>query len=345
MTLISIFVRPLLLNATAGASFYLTFLGILTLPTVQDHATCLHRFTLTWFKDLNVPEHWGFLRNQVTPFQLKTADGETLHAWHLLPLESCRRNEKALRDESAGLCPNINSRMGFKLLKDDPMAQLVLCFHGAGATLGSGWRPQSYRALSANAQNVHVLAFDYGGFGSSTGWPSEEGLLTDALALVDFALRIAAVPPELTVVFAQSLGTAVGLSLAHHPALQSPSILSTGIVLVAPFAIAELLAQTYSIASVIPLPAPVARWPTALAWFQSFIRCKWPSKDKLVSLIRHVDHVERPTVATRPTPRRHRSASPLSLQGTAESRYRKTLQCRIDQVVYGERPWSISRVP
>ncbi|KAJ9605920.1 hypothetical protein H2200_009769 [Cladophialophora chaetospira] len=289
MTFFSAFVRPILIAATAGASFYLAFLGLLTIPALQDHAIYLHGITLTWFKDVNVPEQWGFLRNQVTPFQLKTPDGETLHAWHVLPLETYRENQNALRDEPTGLCRNITSRIGFQLLKDDPTAQLVIYLHGAAGTLGSGWRPQSYRALSASAQNVHILAIDYRGFGSSTGWPSESGLLTDALTLADFALKTAGIPPERVVLFAQSLGTAVSISLAHHLALQSPPTLFAGMVLVAPFANVELLTQTYSIAGTVPLLAPVARWPKALAWFNTFILCKWPSKDKLAELIRHTD--------------------------------------------------------
>ena len=294
MTFFSAIVRPLLITAAAGAGFYFAFLGLLTIPALQDHAIYLHGITLTWFKDINVPEQWGFLRNQVTPFQLKTPDGETLHAWHVLPLETYRRHEKALREESAGLCHDITSRVGFKLLRDDLTAQLVLYFHGAAGTLGSGWRPQSYRALSASAHSVHILAIDYRGFGTSTGWPSESGLLTDALTLADFAFKTAGIPPERVVIFAQSLGTAVSISLAHHLAFQSSPVLVAGIVLVAPFADVELLTQTYSIAGTIPLLAPVGRWPAALAWLNSFILCKWPSKDKMAELVGHADALELP---------------------------------------------------
>lgn len=294
MTLFSTFtcIRPLLIAATIGVGIYLTFIGLLTFPTLQDHAIYLHRVTLTWFKDVNVPEQWGFLRNQVTPFHLETSDGETLHAWHILPLEAYRKNEKELRDEPTGLCRNIADRLAFKLLKQDPTAQLVLYFHGAAGTLGSGWRPQSYRALSASAPNVHILAIDYRGFGSSTGWPSEAGLLIDARTLADFAFKTVGFPPERTVIFAQSLGTAVAISLAHHLAFQSPPTLIAGMVLVAPFANVELLTQTYSIAGTIPLLAPIARWPRALAWLNTLIVCKWPSKDKLVDLVRYGENLK-----------------------------------------------------
>ncbi|KAK5188655.1 hypothetical protein LTR92_011322 [Exophiala xenobiotica] len=259
---------------------------------IADHVIYLHRVTLTWFQDVNVPEQWGFLRNQVTPFHLVTRNGETLHAWHILPLETYRKNEKTLREEPTGLCPDLTVRLAFKLLRDDPSSQLVLYFHGAAGTLGSGWRPQSYRAISAAANNVHVIAIDYRGFGTSTGWPSEEGLLVDALTLVDFAWRVAGIAPERIVIFGQSLGTGVSIFLAHHLALQSPPILFAGLVLVAPFADIRLLTQTYSIGGTIPLLAPMARIPQVVSFFNRFIVTKFPSKDRLAALIRHCDALE-----------------------------------------------------
>ncbi|KAK5196597.1 hypothetical protein LTR99_005384 [Exophiala xenobiotica] len=246
MISISASLKPLIITIAACSSLYLTFLGLLTIRYLQDHVIYLHRVTLTWFQDVNVPEQWGFLRNQVTPFYLITPDGETLHTWHILPLETYRRNEKALRDEPTGLCQDIKERLAFKLLRDNPSSQLVIYLHGAAGTLGSGWRPQSYRAISAAAQNVHILAIDYRGFGSSTGWPSEAGLLTDALTLADFAMKMAGIRPERIVVFGQSLGTGVSIALAHHLAIQVPPILFAGMVLVAPFANVELLTQTYN---------------------------------------------------------------------------------------------------
>lgn len=33
-----------------------------------------------------MPESFGFAQGQVTPFGVKTADGESLYAWHVMPL-------------------------------------------------------------------------------------------------------------------------------------------------------------------------------------------------------------------------------------------------------------------
>lgn len=284
--------KPLLATLAGIVGIYAAFISLLTVPTLQDHVIYLHRVTLTWFQDVNVPEQWGFLRNQVTPFHLKTPDGETLHAWHVLPLETYRQHQEELRSEPDGLCEDIKQRLSFKLLRDDPTAQLVVYLHGAAGTLGSGWRPQSYRALSAASTNVHVLIIDYRGFGTSTGWPSEAGLLTDALTLVNFATETAGIPPERIVLFAQSIGTAVAMSLTHHLAVQSPPLLFAGTVLVAPFADVASLTKTYKVAGTIPLLSPVAFFPKLLALLNNFIISKWPSQEKLAALVKHLDSIK-----------------------------------------------------
>lgn len=271
---------------------YFAFVFLLTVPKLQDHAIYLHKATLTWFQDVNVLELWGFLRNQVTPFQLRTPDGETLHAWHILPLDTYRKYESKLREEPTGLAEHIEERLSLKLLKDDENARLAICFHGAAGTLGSGWRPQSYRALSAIVPNLHILAIDYRGFGSSTGWPSESGMLVDALTLVNFATNTAGVPPERIALFAQSLGTAVALSLSHKLALEDPPTLFAGMVLVAPMADVETATQTYKIAGVIPLLSPLALFPPLLKFYNKLIVSKRPSKATIAAFVRHLEAME-----------------------------------------------------
>jgi len=289
MSLALAVIKPLLGILLGLVGIYIVFIVLLTIPALQDHVIFLHRIKLTWSQDVNIPERWGFLRNQVTPFHLKTPDVETLHAWHILPLETYRQNQAKLRDEPTGLCTDIEQRLSFTLLRDDPTAQLVLYFHGAAGTLGSGWRPQSYRALSATATNVHILVVDYRGFGASSGWPSEAGLLTDAITLSEFAMDKANVPPERTVIFSQSIGTAVAVSLIHHLALQSPPVLYAGAVLVAPFADVESLTRTYKVAGTVPLLSPLAVFPPLMALLNQFIVTKFPSKQKLAAFIRHLD--------------------------------------------------------
>ena len=63
------------ISIAIAIGLYAIMLGLLTMSTFQSHLVYLHAFQMTWFKDLNVPETFGFLRNQVTLFSIKTSDG------------------------------------------------------------------------------------------------------------------------------------------------------------------------------------------------------------------------------------------------------------------------------
>lgn len=223
---------------------------------------------------------------------MRTPDEEILHAWHVLPLELYRQNEQAFLKESSGLAPDITETLGFRLLRDDPNSLLVLYLHGAGGTLGSGYRPPSYRAIYSGAlDRIHVVAVDYRGFGTSMGSPSESGLLTDATALVDWAIQEAGIPADRIVIWGQSIGTAVASSLVQQMALRPEPVLFSGLILVAPFADVKTLTATYQVAGTIPLLGPLARFPRLLAYLNSFIRDKWPSKDRLSEFVRHCENL------------------------------------------------------
>jgi abhydrolase domain-containing protein 12 len=162
-------VNPLLKYASISAAvlvaLYASLLGLLTTSWFQAHVVYLHRIQMTWFKDLDVPETFGFLHNQATPFSIKSSDGETLYAWHILPVELYRKHELVLIAEPSGFVLDITSRLAFKLFRDDPDARLILHMHGAAGTAGSGYRVPNYRALSAGQpKKIHVLTFDYSRF-------------------------------------------------------------------------------------------------------------------------------------------------------------------------------------
>ena len=74
-----------------------------------------------------MPQQWGFAKNQVTPFSLQTQDGESLYAWHILPLPVYLKNEEALARQSEGFVKNFTNTENFKLLGEDPNSRLVIC--------------------------------------------------------------------------------------------------------------------------------------------------------------------------------------------------------------------------
>lgn len=106
---------------------------------------------------------------------LITSDGEKLVAWHVA---------------SRG---------------DRP---LVLYFQGNAG--GLDLRAGRFRWLTADGTGL--LALGYRGYGGSTGKPSEQGLIRDAIAAYDYAA--ARYPPARIVLWGESLGTAVAIALA-----------------------------------------------------------------------------------------------------------------------------------
>jgi abhydrolase domain-containing protein 12 len=266
---------------------YAVLLGLLATSTFQSHVVYLHAIQMTWFKDLNVPETFGFLKNQVTPFSFKTSDGERLYAWHILPVELYRKHESLLVAEPTGFVSNITSRLVFRLLRDDPDARLVIHIHAAAGTVGSGYRVPNYRALSAGQPGkIHVLTFDYRGFGRSTGTPSESGLVLDVLTVVDWAMNAVGIPSSRILIFGQSMGTAVSITVSKHLALQSPPVVFAGTVLVAPFTDVATLVSTYRVAGIIPILSPLAKTPLLFNYLQRFIRDKWLSKEHIAQYVR-----------------------------------------------------------
>ncbi|KAF8851394.1 abhydrolase domain-containing protein [Acephala macrosclerotiorum] len=253
-TVVTVF-KYVSISAAVVGGLYAIFLGLLTTSTFQAHAVYLHKIQMTWFKDLDVPEVFGFLRNQATPFMLKTSDGERL--------------------------------LAFKLLRDDPGARLILHMHGAGGTVGSGYRVPNYQALSAGQpRKIHVLTFDYRGFGRSSGTPTENGVLLDALTVVEWAINTAGIPPSRILIFAQSMGTAVSIAIQNQYAQQSPPVVFAGAVLVAPFVDIATLVSTYRVAGTIPILSPLAKFSTVFKFLQDFIRDNWSSKDRIAQYVR-----------------------------------------------------------
>lgn len=218
-------------------------------------------------------------------FRIEQASSASLYAWHVLPVELYRRHEKALLSEPAGFVDRIEDRLAFKLLRDNPDARLVIHMHGAAGTVGSGYRVPNYRAVSAGqSDKIHVLTFDYRGFGRSAGTPSEAGVIADALEVVDWALSVAKVPPSRILIFGQSLGTAVNVAIAEHYAKRGTFF--AGHILVAPFVDTPTLVQTYRIAGTIPLLGPLAKLPAVFDYLRTFLRDTWSTKDRVAEYVR-----------------------------------------------------------
>ncbi|POR32398.1 Abhydrolase domain-containing protein 12B [Tolypocladium paradoxum] len=262
----------------APFAFYTVFLGLLVTPFFQRHALYAHKINTLLWSDVNRPESWGFAINQVTPFTLDTPDGESVYAWHILPLPLYLKNEGSLASHQPGLSPNIAETESFRLLKEDPEARL-----NAGH-IAQAVRPDTYHALT-DTSSYHVVAIDYRGFGHSTGVPSENGLIVDASTLVEWAVNVAGIPPSRIVLLGHSLGTAVVSGVAERYALKGVEF--AGIVLVAGFGDLASMLSGYRIGGFIPLLGPFAAWPSFVRLLDRFIVDKWHSASRLTNVVRH----------------------------------------------------------
>lgn len=60
------------------------------------------------------------------PFNVLTADGEVLYAWHVLPLGVYGKYEDELRRITPGLADNVTNTPAFDALAKDPESLLVI---------------------------------------------------------------------------------------------------------------------------------------------------------------------------------------------------------------------------
>ena len=181
---------------------------------------------------------------------------------------------------------HVEHTLAWKLLRNDPEARLLIYFHGNSATLAQERRTIEYRSYSAGAsEKIFVLAFDYRGFGLSTGNPSETGLLSDAEAVVDWALNTCRIPPKRIVLLGHSLGTAVVSGVAHRYATNL-GLEFARLILSAAFTNAGNAFSSYSIGGVLPVLAPVKIFPAFQAWFARRQKDTWHSDDRLAAMAR-----------------------------------------------------------
>ena len=178
--------------------------------------------------------------------------------------------------------------------------------------MAQGWRTDTYRVLTSNPSNshIHLLALDYRGFGVSSGTPTERGVISDGVALVDWAMHVAKIPPERIVILGQSLGTAVATGVTHHFATnprgpvpdgldrwENPeggvdedieesrreAIIFAGVILVASFKYLPALLLSYRIAGFLPILGPIRPFRFMHSLIEKLVVDKWNSARRLQS--------------------------------------------------------------
>lgn len=116
---------------------------------------------------------------------------------------------------------------------DEVRGALVLCHGNAGNISNRLDKIDFFRRLG-----LSVLAFDYRGYGTSTGKPSERGTYLDAGAAVRFVHAVKGFPFEQIVLYGESLGGAVAVEAATHG-------VPAGLIVESSFSSAVAMAEHY----------------------------------------------------------------------------------------------------
>jgi fermentation-respiration switch protein FrsA (DUF1100 family) len=116
---------------------------------------------------------------------------------------------------TAWIVPAAAAQGSDALLAPTPMADvwLLIC-HGNLGNIGYGQRPEFYAFM--RELGINLLAFDYRGYGESTGHPDEQGFYDDATASYEYLTRVQRIQPVQIVIFGHSLGSAVAIELASR---------------------------------------------------------------------------------------------------------------------------------
>ena len=283
---IPIFKRVVSSLIGAGAVWIACIL-LCTCTWVQRQIFYAHKLPIWWGQQLDKPERFGFLKNQVIPFYIPTKDGHRLYAWLVTPLQVYARHESMILQDSAKPYGDVRDRVAFKLLVDDPKSRVIIYFHGNAGTVGQTRRTDAYRMISSGTPRpVYVLAFDYSGFGRSTGTPTEETLTQDAIDVIRWVMEVANIPADRIFLVAQSLGTAVACAAANHFIDKEPKVEFAGIVLCATFTDAATVFLNYSIDGYVNLLAPLRQSKMLTRWFAGQIQDTWRSDHRIVKIVR-----------------------------------------------------------
>lgn len=298
--------------AGTGAVYVLSMLA-LTIPALQRNVTYAHNINPARWQNLSNVEQFGFLHHQVQPFTIKSTNNVTLHAWHILPAHLYREHrEDLINQPDFGLKPfdEAADLVGMRLLLNEPNAKVVVSFHGNAAHIGSSHRPGTYQQLlstSTTKQPVHVIAFDYRGFGMSTGTPNECGVIDDGVAVMSAlcgspndvtemngkssgSSSRASLHPSQIILVGQSLGTFVSTATYYEWTVRLHQAPFKALVLLASFSSLPKLLDSYSIKGLTPpLLSPLTQYPWAQKWIRDRIYDKWDTASRLKELVRLVD--------------------------------------------------------
>lgn len=104
------------------------------------------------------------------------------------------------------------TRLSAVYLPNPSAKYTILYLHGNAGDLGDLQNILRYFQHNGYA----IMSYDYPGYGTSTGKPSEQNLYQSAQRVYDYMINTLKIQPSTIIAYGQSLGAAVALDLAIH---------------------------------------------------------------------------------------------------------------------------------
>ncbi|KAJ3360467.1 hypothetical protein GGF31_003239 [Allomyces arbusculus] len=238
--------------------------------------------------DLSAPEQFGLRHGFVHNVRLVSTKGATLGAWHLVSDPTLAPVRRSVLDPAAADPVPPSTQIG-------PNDTVILYLHGNAGNRATGRRVRFYQTLqhvlaqaAPTTTRTHILAFDYRGFGDSTGSPDQQSVTHDAETALAYLASRGALPHR-TVVIGHSLGTGVSAQLMRtHTAAT--------LILLAPFTSLPDAALQYPFFPVLRILAAVAAPLTPpgvadrqlRAWVAAAAADPWDTRAVLPSIARRM---------------------------------------------------------
>ena len=127
---------------------------------------------------------------------------------------------------------------------------------------------------------------DYRGWGYSSGTPSENGIISDGLTVLDWVLTTAQVDPSNVLLVSQSLGTGIAMGVATEYHVVHSDRPLAGIVTIAAFTSLRSLVGAYRMGGILPLLGPLQCLPNVSDFFvRTFLRAQFDSGERMKKLV------------------------------------------------------------
>ena len=180
---------------------------------VRDTLIFVHHFRTPFFANISDPHSFDI--QAVRQFELFHENNCSIEVWQILSKDSYAEEPVSEDDFIHALSDG---------------SAIILYLHGNTGTRATTHRVDLYKYLSGKL-GYHVITFDYRGFGNSQCYPSELGMMEDAL-LAWMWLRVKA-PGAKIYIWGHSLGSAAATYLAQNRCLAQDQL--SGLILEAPF--------------------------------------------------------------------------------------------------------------